>query len=219
MVNTYLAALEAGEAFAIGELHVSFAGDEATIAAPGAETGVAIPATEHALRARVRTDEHGRYRPLSGARTMPGGWYLRCSRREVEALVDVVYPLAITHARQMEAGTLRLIPLDDVLSRQSGRYGEVERLSPEARDLASLELCGRCVRTPAWRGDTVEGGAIPCPEPCSVLVALCREALFWEKHPVPAVTPDYTVPFADFEVEGNEVREAYLQRMAAPEET
>jgi hypothetical protein len=63
-----------------------------------------------------------------------------------------------------------------------------------------------------WTARDEHGGPgnIPCPEACSVLVALCREAEIWERERPQAseVSPD--AAFADFAVAGNEIREAYL---------
>jgi hypothetical protein len=66
------------------------------------------------------------------------------------------------------------------------------------------------VKAPAWRGDQPAVDQIPCPEPCGVLVSLCREAALWQKdRPQPADVDPY-VAFAAFDVPGNEVRERFL---------
>jgi hypothetical protein len=104
-------------------------------------------------------------------------------------------------------GRLAVVPLDTVLGRQSGRYEVAARLSERGRAIASEVLCGECVKAPCWRGSVPAAGEIPCPEPCSVLVALCREAALWEKDlPAPSQS-DQSVGFAQFEQPGNEIRE------------
>jgi hypothetical protein len=57
----------------------------------------------------------------------------------------------------------------------------------------------------------VNSGDVPCPEPCSVFVSLCREAALWEQAPPQPAAVDDRVAWAAFDEPGNEVREAYLQ--------
>lgn len=165
----------------------------------------------------VRTDDRGRYRPLSGARTMPRGWlYAARSGEERDAAIEGVYPLAAVHARQFKQGVLRVVSLDEVLSRQSGRYERTSGLSAAGRERARRLVCGECVRTPVWDSDIVRGldsasrTTIPCPEPCSVLVAFCREAALWQADTPAPVAADPEMAWAAFEEPGNELRERYL---------
>lgn len=169
---------------------------------------VAWPGEE--LREFVRFDERGRYRPLSGAKTLPGGWRVQCDAREVDAVVDMVYPLATVHTREWMSGDLRVVSLEDVLVRQTGRYAVAAELDDDGRVTARAVLCGDCVRTPVWAGEEPDTDEIPCPEPCSVMVALCREAALWQREPPPCATVDETVAYAAFEREGNAIRETYL---------
>ena len=145
-----------------------------------------ITGTPEAVFAHVRLGDDGRYRPLSGAATLPTGWSAPLGPAfDADIAIETVYPLALTHQRQFAAGTLRVVPLEDVLARQSGRNGAA------------------CAP-----------GDIPCPEACSVLVAFCREAASWQASPPPPEPPDPRIPWAAFEEPGNELRERYLQEMA-----
>lgn len=201
----------------LGELTVEFAGDEAIIHGPstGAEERE-VECDTTALLAWIRFDDLGRYRPLRGAQTMRHDWRMTCGREQIEEALEAVYPLALHHITQWKNGKLRLVGLDEVLSRQSGRYELSSKLAREAREAAAEVLCGRCVKVPVWRGEAPQRDDIPCPEPCSVLVALCREAAIWEEGLPEPVEPDPSVQFADFETAGNEIREAYLRaRLAA----
>ncbi|MGH2632022.1 MAG: DR2241 family protein [Tepidiformaceae bacterium] len=203
--------VEQAETFSLGQVGVRLEGNLAVIAGPGTERRE-VPGTPEALREAVRLDDLGRYRPLSGATSMPRGWWARISVADLAAALEAVYPLALDHMAAAEAGGLRIVPLADVLERQSGRYSVAAELDGEGRRVASGVLCRDCVRVPVWRGDFASHDAldIPCPEPCSVLVSLCREAALWQKsRPAPA-PPDPTIAFAAFETPGNEVREAYL---------
>jgi hypothetical protein len=194
----------------LGELTILGDGDSATLRGPG-DLRQALAPDEDILRRHVRVDAAGRYRPLSGARTLPPGWQVQTGPGlPLERAIEAVYPLALTHMRLHAAGDLRVVTLDEVLSRQSGRYEASARLAPERRALASRLLCSQCVRIPVWDGASCPTAGIPCPEPCSVLVSLCREAALWEDES-PAPSPvDPGVAFAAFEEPGNELREAYL---------
>lgn len=190
---------------------MAFGGGSVEVSGPrvGPEP-VRIEATIEALREHVRFDDGGRYRPLSGARTLPGNWRISLPDSLTEAAIEAVYPQALLHQRQGVAGTLRVATYEEVVGRQRGRYRVAGELDAEGRARARDVLCGRCVRTPVWAGAVAMADGIPCPEPCSVMVALCREAALWQRESPAPSEPDPSVAFADFATEGNEVREGYL---------
>ncbi|MCC6381186.1 MAG: hypothetical protein IT304_01700 [Dehalococcoidia bacterium] len=196
----------------VGELTAHLGTDEAVIEGPAGSGDLAeVAPSPPVLRSLARFDVAGRYRPLSGARSLRPGWFARCPDLEaLAAALDAVYPLAQAHSAAWVDGTLRVVSFDEVLSRQSGRYAAAARLSPAGRQLASHLLCRLCVRSPVWRGALPADGDIPCPEACSVLVSLCREAALWEQKRPPSAPIDPQVPFAAFDRPGNELREQYL---------
>lgn len=207
--------------FQLGELTIVRDGEAAVIRGPG-RGDARIPPDPDAVRDFVSQDASGRYRPLASARSLPHGWQVTCeTSSDLAAVVDAIYPLALAHVEQWRAGSLRVIPLADTLSRQTARYAVSNELTPAGRDATAESLCGRCVKQPLWRRPSdpppidAPLQTIPCPEPCSVLVSLCREAALWEKTMPPATPIDPTVSFADFEASGNEVREDCLARMRA----
>lgn len=169
------AAFAARAPFVLGELAVTFDDAGAVVRVSGG--GREIDPT--AVRATVRVDAAGRYRPLSGEFGLPGGWWVRSvDPRELGEVLETVYPLAAVHVAQEAAGTLRVVELEAVLGRQSGRYGGVAGATPEQRDAAISAVCGRCVRVPRWGAGVSgvrEGVVIPCPEPCGILVEDIRE--------------------------------------------
>jgi hypothetical protein len=203
-------------AASLGQLTLLIGLDEAVIAGPGPDPGAReLPADVAAIRVHVRADDRGNYRPLSGLRNLPSNWHARFTSLEAFAnAVDAVYPLAQRHAALLAEGSLVVVPLDAVFERQAGRYAVAARLSAAGRDRAVRMLCGACVRSPLWAGQPAsEEGAIPCPEPCSVMLALCREAALWEQDRPAAAEPCAGVPFAAFDQPGNHLREAYLRSM------
>lgn len=166
--------------------------------------------TPDELREFIRTDDRGRYRPLPGALTMRTNWEAEV-RGELAAVAEALYPLAAEQQALAEDGELRIVGLDDVLSRQTGRYRPASELDQQGRDVAARVLCGQCVKQPLWRGEAWDEQSIPCPEACSVMVALCREAALWERERPSLEQPDPEVAYAAFEEPGNEIREVYLR--------
>lgn len=209
-------AIAARRDFTLGEVAMAFRGGRVELSGPrsGADAHE-LTGTVEALRAHVRLNEHGRYRPLSGARTMPGNWRVSLPATLAEAAMDAIYPQALLHQQQAAQGTLHVVPLDEVVARQRGRYRIAGELDEEGQERARDALCDRCVRTPVWAGEAASDDGIPCPEPCSVMIALCREAALWQREPPQPSSPDPEVAFADFPTPGNEVREAYLARTPA----
>lgn len=216
MVIEATRAFREGHTFRLGEVSVMFEDGEAVVAGPeGRDEAIELPADGDVVRAFVREDARGRYRPLTGARGLRGGWRVRCSSGgELGDVLEAIYPLALCHRAMAARGDLRTAGLDDVLARQSGRYRVAGAISEEGRETARATLCGRCVRAPVWAGVDAGEEGIPCPEPCSVLVALCREAALWEDEAPESAPVDPDVAFAAFEKPGNEVRESYLAAVA-----
>jgi hypothetical protein len=205
-------ALESRGPFAFGELHISFEGDTAVVEGPGEGAQKELPSGPEALRQWVRRDDQGNYRPLPGAKTMPTGWRIRCPVEELVAHLDAAYPLAPRQIALAADGKLRVELAHDVLDRQTGRYAPVRGLEDDRIDAARGSLCASCVKAPLWNDPTrlAEVGVVPCPEPCSVFVALCRELAVLKR--VPAACPvDPSLPFAEFGEPGNATRERALE--------
>ena len=207
-------AIAAGRDFTLGEVAVAFRDGRVEFSGPRQGSGpVEIEPAVEALLEHLRFDDGGRYRPLSGSRTLPGGWRISLPESLAEAVIEAVYPQALLHQCQAAEGTLRVVTFEEVVARQRGRYRVAGELDAEGRARARAVLCGDCVRTPVWAGEAATGDDIPCPEPCSVMVALCREAALWQQEPPARAMPDPDVAFADFAAPGNETRETYLAGM------
>ena len=196
----------------IGELRLTYGLDTVVIdGPPGGGSPIELPADADAVRQHCRLDRLGRYRPLSGLRGLPGGWQVRCvTLTEADTVVETVYPLALEHLAAYGEGRLHVAGLEAVLARQSGRYEVAAQLDAAGRQLATAVLCGACVRAPVGAGRLAGLGQIPCPEACSMLVALCREATLWQANPPVAAGASPSVPLGAFDQPGNPFREAYL---------
>ncbi|MGE5595417.1 MAG: DR2241 family protein [Hyphomicrobiales bacterium] len=202
-----------------GELLVHITDDAVQVYGPRTVPGSGRPVgpSPPAIRDWCRTDDRGRYRPLPSARSLPSNWESSFPTLDAfSAALGEVYPLAEEHIAAYTDGSLRVVGLDDVLERQSGRYRVAAELDERGRSAAADVLCARCVKVPVWRTGRPPGpppgdNPIPCPEPCSVMVSLCREAALWQQEPPEPTAIDPDVAFAAFEEPGNEVREAYLR--------
>ena len=129
--------------------------------------------------------------------------------------LEVVYPLALQHVMDQQEGQLRVVPEVETLARQDGLYRQAGETSSATRRLATEVLCGWCKRCPVWADAAGSGcrDSIPCPEPCSFWLALCKEALGWEKEMPPRGGMGASGPLMDFAEPGNAVREQMLARM------
>lgn len=197
----------------VGELTVTKVSVGVPPRVPGAPLRI-LPPDLAVIAEFARHTETGRYRPLSGERSLPSAWEVVLGRALTpEQVIDAVYPLATTHQAQHAQGAIEVVSLDAVLERQSGRYEDTAGLSEAGRALAVDTLCAVCVRVPLWDGAACAAGEIPCPEPCSVMVALCREAALWERARPDSAPAGGALPFAAFDLPGNELRERYLSAM------
>ena len=126
------------------------------------------------LREAVRTDDDGRYRPLSGAETLPTGWVLDgLDATALVRAVEFVYPASIAHWHDERAGGLDVIHFEETVARQTGLYADLDGFDGPALDAAAEAVCGDCVRRRCWEArpdDAIEadpgGGTIPCREAC-----------------------------------------------------
>lgn len=221
MSDWLAAAIDERRPFALGELDVTFDGDDAVIVVPGTEgLSAEVPADVARLRQWARTGEDRAYRPLSGARGLRRGWHTRVPIEQLRDALDAVYPLAPLHIARAASGDLRIASAADVLGRQSGRYQAVRELGATAIRAVRETLCDDvCLRTPFWVGNpALEEGTIPCPEPCSVFVSLAREVALAGESATPS-DEDPSIPFAAFDEPGNPLRERTLIALREPETT
>jgi len=189
-------------------------------AAPADLDAVADP---DALAARVRVDDAGRYRPLSGATTLPTGWRLAGLDGEaLVAAVEGVYPTSVVDWHRERTGDLAVTDWAATAARQTGIYADVGDLRGDALAAAAAACCGGCTRRRAWDeadGEPIDAdpgdGAVPCREPCSPFVAAARELLAVEAADDPERAPvDRSVRPAEVGEPGNVYRERYLAARA-----
>lgn len=176
------------------------------------------------LREAVRLDDDGRYRPLSGAATLPTGWVLAgLDRVELTHGVDAVYPGTVAHWHREQAGVLPVTDFRETVARQSGIYADLEDLDPSEQGAATEAVCGTCVRSRRWRTDgepptdASDDDAIPCREACPFLLTAAHT--FHESGGEAAEEADPDVPVYALEESANGYRVWYAEALPADRES
>jgi sirohydrochlorin cobaltochelatase len=150
-----------------------------------------------AIRAIVREDEAGTYRPLKSAPNLRRGWFVSVADAgELLLVLDYFYPAAIGLLFSFRHGQLEPVDFCDTTVRQSGMYSVAKTITDDEAD----ELIGRfcrtgdgCLRRILWKlrpgrpivslppekFDLEIGEALPilCAEACNLLVAEARKVV------------------------------------------
>ncbi|CAN5600087.1 hypothetical protein BH09VER1_BH09VER1_20480 [soil metagenome] len=134
----------------------------------------------------AKYDDTGKYRPLKTAPNLRHGWILQLeTTQEVLIALDYLYPAAIGTALAVRQEQVVPINLRETLTRQSGMYAVVKRLTDDqANDLIKKTCHEGCLRKILWLiseerpAPLVEGNSpafpIYCVEACNLLVAAGR---------------------------------------------
>ena len=139
-------------------------------------------------RALSTYDDRGRYRPLRTAPSLVSGWrFPDLDGHDAVETLDTIYPASIPNWNLEREGTLDITHWRETADRQTGIYGIVEELPPEAVEWVAESCCvdSECLKRREWEYDDgheleADGGAgaFPCREPCSLVVAAARR---WTK--------------------------------------
>ena len=133
-------------------------------------------------------DDRGRYRPLRTAPSLVSGWcFPDLDGTDAVETLDTIYPASIANWSLEREGALDITHWRETADRQTGIYGIVEELPPEAVEWMAESCCvdSQCLKRREWEYDEgheleADGGtgAFPCREPCSLVVAAARR---WTK--------------------------------------
>lgn len=146
-----------------------------------------LDAYDDPLDARELTehDAKGRYRPLKTAPSLVTGWsFPDLGPRACLTVIEYVYPATIANWHREQEGELDVTHYRECAERQTGIYGMIEGLEPEAVDWVAQACCedSQCLKRREWQYDEdheleADGGAgvFPCREPCSLVVAAARK--------------------------------------------
>lgn len=143
----------------------------------------------------AKYDEEGKFRPLKTAPTLKRGWRLDLrSLDEVRTALDHFYPAALGMLLTQEEGSLRGVPLREMLGRQTGMYRFTNTITDEQAMTMIATHCDsktRCIRQIIWgltadqpltgaaaaKCDSTGGGdTLPllCMEACNHIVSAAR---------------------------------------------
>lgn len=165
-----------------------------------------VSSDPYAARGIAQTTGAGEHRPLKTAPNLRRGWALvDLDAKALWTALDYLYPACAVHWHAGREGTLRITHWRDTAARQSGMYAAVGLLGDDAIRDTARACCDEavCLRHIAWQIDaeTPLGGCpendpdehrMPCPEPCSLFIALARKTLNLERAPrreVPGLGP------------------------------
>lgn len=151
-----------------------------------------------AVRDHVRTDDDGRYRPLSTAPTLPTGWVaVDLDPAAFVRTVDAVYPATVANWHREREGDLDVTHWREAAERQTGLFDLVDELADEQVAWLAEACCvdSQCVKRREW--DDAGGGDLevprgtgefPCREPCSLVIAAAREIALAERAEPDSIT-------------------------------
>lgn len=143
--------------------------------------------TPEALGALAESAENGAFRPNRSAPTLRSGW--RChiaTETDLSEAFEQLYPGALADWHAWETGSARPTSFRDFVARQTGMYRSTRAITDREADAvaragcdSSLCLRRRCWSTPGMGPATLleshaEVLAIPCLEPCALVVDLAR---------------------------------------------
>lgn len=165
------------------------------------------------IRETSRSDDTGRFRPLSGARTLPTGWVVDdLTIDDLARTIEIIYPASIVNWYRERQGRLDITPFDTVSERHTGRFGSLDTIPETTRQASITACCSDCVRDPRWTDNSNHSDEeIPCREPCSFLLA-AMEAFRDIDRPVTVPEPiDNSVPYGLVDQPGNRYRSRFLR--------
>jgi sirohydrochlorin cobaltochelatase len=123
------------------------------------------------MRALVRGAVNGAsFRPLPTMRDLPGGWHVPISAPEqLPAVVETVYPGAISDWAAHQSGTLTVEALETTIARQTGRLRALTALAASETTAIIQQVCTDCVRQPIWHTESARASIalIPCAASCN----------------------------------------------------
>ena len=148
-----------------------------------------------AIRALVRDDEDGKFRPLKSAPNLRRGWIVRVANvAELHQVLDYFYPAAIGLLFAHRRGQLEPVNFRETTVRQTGMYSVTKTIADDEADEMIGCFCKSqdgCLRTILWQlhsgrpirslppekfdPEAGEGLPILCAEACNLLVAQARK--------------------------------------------
>ena len=142
------------------------------------------------LRTIAQTTEAGAFRPLKSAPNLRRGW--RAELRDAEELglaLNYLYPGAVADWFAVRSGNPPVTNYREFTARQTGMYRITAMLSDERTADATRACCDRkfCLKQRLWvvpglaPDDPAARSAIPCLEPCAIMLEFARKVMRMEQ--------------------------------------
>jgi len=138
------------------------------------------------LRALAQVTSGGAFRPLKSAPNLQSGWVARVpGDAELEAALNQVYPGAVADWFASRSPGPPVTHYREFTGRQTGMYRLTAMLSDSQAAQVTRACCPKrfCLKRRLWTvtgaaPDVVEEkSAVPCLEPCALLLELARKAM------------------------------------------
>jgi len=136
-----------------------------------------------ALRALANFTEPGAFRPLKSAPNLPRGWRAELRNPdELSLALNVLYPGAVADWFAARAPSPPITHYREFTARQSGMYRITATLPDLPASAAAAACCHEefCLKRRLWTvgalpcDDPARKSAIPCLEPCAVMLEFAR---------------------------------------------
>jgi hypothetical protein len=166
----------------------------------------------HELRALAQFTVTGLFRPLKSAPNLRCGWRcLAVGESELEQALNHLYPGTVADWFAVRSGAPPITSYRQFTARQTGMY-RITTLLSDGIAAAAIRACCHsdfCLKRRLWSVEGLapdameEKSAIPCLEPCAVLLEFARKVARLEQEGAGAVPPlaqpDPTVAETDFD--------------------
>ena len=138
------------------------------------------------LRALTQFTAAGAFRPLKTAPNLRSGWrVVAAGGEELEAALQILYPGSLADWHAARAGSPPVTHYREFTERQTGMYRVTTMLDDAAAARVVRAGCDRrfCLKQRLWTVGTLgvenvaEKSALPCLEPCPILLELARKAV------------------------------------------
>jgi hypothetical protein len=142
------------------------------------------------LRALAQFTEEGAFRPLKSAPNLARSWQAEArNAEELWLALNSLYPGAVADWFAAQAAPPPITSYRDFTARQTGMYRITATLADEPARAAIAACCHQdfCLKRRLWTHDglppdgVAEKSAIPCLEPCAVLLEFARKVARWEQ--------------------------------------
>ena len=160
------------------------------IADRGAPPGGLRLVSENEMRGLAQFTSAGAFRPLKSAPNLRTGWRMVAKdERALGAALNHLYPGGVADWHAAQCGNPPVTSYRDFTARQTGMY-RITTFLNDATAARMMRACCHidfCLKRRLWTvdGEPCDGAsaksAIPCLEPCAVLLEFARKTARWEQ--------------------------------------